>query len=77
MFEVSIPGHCIINNDIECGKNRKNLSIFYFAIRCILKMHSLTNNKKYDIGSGENSFKITIIGFAIRCKLQIRAFFNP
>lgn len=20
MFEVSIPGHCIINNDIECGK---------------------------------------------------------
>lgn len=56
MFEVSIPGHCIINNDIECGKNRKSLSILYFAIRCILKMHSLTNKKKYDIESGENSF---------------------
>jgi hypothetical protein len=76
MFEVSIPGHCI-NNDIECGKNRKILSIFYFAIRCILNMHSSTNNMKYDIESGKNSLKMSIIGFAIRCKLQIRAFLNP
>jgi hypothetical protein len=40
-------------------------------------MHSLPNNKKYDIESGKNSFKISISGFAIRCKLQIRAFLNP
>jgi hypothetical protein len=64
----------MILNLVKIGKI---VYFFNFAIRYKLKMHSLPNNKKYDIESGKNSFKISISGFAIRCKLQIRAFLNP